>query len=201
MPRKSSSRRGFRIGRSITGLGAFAVRSYKKGDFIARYWGRRIPTAIADDLDSKYMFEINSRWTIDGSTRRNTARYINHACRPNAESDVLRGGKVIIRAIKRIEPGDEITYDYGTDYFKNIITPARCRCAHCRRKRSEARKEAARKAARKAARRKALAKRNGAHAGLNGAGRRRGDPAVQVGSRYSDVRASRASTDDRATSQ
>jgi len=61
-------------------------------------------------------------WTIDGSVRKNIARYINHACKPNAESDVsARKRKVVIRAIKNIEPGEEINYDYGTDYFTRRI--------------------------------------------------------------------------------
>ena len=50
-----------------------------------RYSGRKITTEIADELDNRYLFEVNSRWTIDGATRKNRARYINHSCRPNAE--------------------------------------------------------------------------------------------------------------------
>src|SRR5438105_7005128 len=85
--RHSPSPLPFRIGRSKTGLGLFATVAIRKGAFIAEYWGRRIPTKTADDLNTKYLFEINSRWTIDGSDRRNLARYINHSCRPNAEPD------------------------------------------------------------------------------------------------------------------
>jgi uncharacterized protein len=76
------------------------------------------------------MFEINSRWTVDGSVRSNIGRYANHSCRPNAES-ALRRGKVILRAIKAIEPGEEITYDYGEEYFELFIKPNGCRCAKC----------------------------------------------------------------------
>ena len=68
--------------------------------------------------------------------RKNIARYINHACRPNAESDVsARKRKVVIRAIKHIEPGEEINYDYGTDYFKAYLKPIGCKCASCENKR------------------------------------------------------------------
>ena len=52
------------------------------------------------------MFELDKKWTVDGSTRRNLARYANHSCRPNAEADVIKG-KVIIRAIKAIQPDVE----------------------------------------------------------------------------------------------
>ena len=74
--------------------------------------------------------------------RKNLARYINHSCRPNAESDVRpRERKVYIRAIKNIEPGDEINYDYGTDYFKAYLKPIGCKCDSCERKRKKLRAE------------------------------------------------------------
>ena len=75
--------------------------------------------------------------------RKNIARYINHACRPNAESDVRpRKRKVFIRAIKNIEPGEEINYDYGTDYFKAYLKPIGCKCDACEKKRKKKRAEA-----------------------------------------------------------
>jgi hypothetical protein len=93
--------------------------------------------------------------------RENVARYINHACKPNAESDVKpRKRKVVIRAIKNIEPGEEINYDYGTDYFKAYLKPIGCKCDACEKKRKKQRAEArAEKARLKAkAERKALKK-------------------------------------------
>src|SRR5260370_29137146 len=80
---------------------------------------------------------------MDGSVRENVARYINHACRPNAESDVRpRKRKVVIRAIKNISPGEEINYDYGTDYFKAYLKPIGCKCDACENKRKKMRAEA-----------------------------------------------------------
>src|SRR5437016_12889306 len=108
MPTRSSSQ-PFRVGRSRTGAGLFATDRIKKGTFIIEYWGKRVATKTADDLNSKYLFEINSRWTVNGSDRRNIARYINHSCRPNAEADVGTGG-IKLRAHRNIKPGDEITY-------------------------------------------------------------------------------------------
>lgn len=133
-----SSRRPYRIGRSRTGLGLFATKEIAKGSTIIRYWGPKISSKLADEMENKYLFEINSRWTVDGSIRRNTARYINHACKPNAESDVI-GHKIIIRAIKVIQPGDEITYDYGKNYFNTFIKPIGCLCRACEAKRKEER--------------------------------------------------------------
>ena len=154
----------FRVGRSHVGLGLFATEFIDKGSFIVEYKGRMLPDAVACELSdrgAKYLYEINSRWTVDGSSRRNVARYANHSCRPNAESDVTRDKKIIIRAIKRIFPGDEITYDYGKDHFNGFIKPIGCQCDKCREKRREERAAARAKAARAAAR----AKRNGKAAG------------------------------------
>ncbi|MGL5166371.1 MAG: SET domain-containing protein [Afipia sp.] len=140
-----SSNKPYRIGRSKTGLGLFATEKIKKGTKIIRYFGPMLDSKNKkhDDIDNKYLFEINNRWTIDGSVRKNIARYINHACRPNAESDVnSRKRKVVIRAIKAIQPGEEINYDYGTDYFKIFLKPIGCKCEHCEKKRAKKRAEA-----------------------------------------------------------
>jgi SET domain-containing protein len=135
--RRRVTRRGdacYRIGRSATGLGLFATAPIERGAFIVEYSGPRIPTREAHAREktarARYMFEINNRWTVDGSVRSNIGRYANHSCRPNAES-ALKRGKVILRAIRAIEPGEEITYDYGEEYFELFIKPNGCRCAKC----------------------------------------------------------------------
>jgi hypothetical protein len=140
-----SSNKPYRVGRSRTGLGLFATKPIKKGAKIVRYFGPLLDSRKKKDdaIENKYLFELNGRWTIDGSVRENIARYINHACKPNAESDVLpRKRKVVIRAIKNIEPGEEINYDYGTDYFKAYLKPIGCKCAACEKKRKKKRAEA-----------------------------------------------------------
>jgi uncharacterized protein len=156
-----SPQKPYRIARSRTGLGLFATRPIKKGTKIIRYFGPLLDSRKKKDdaIENKYLFELNGRWTIDGSVRENIARYINHACKPNAESDVKpRKRKVFIRAIKNIEPGEEINYDYGTDYFKAYLKPIGCKCDACekkrRKKRAEARAERQRE--REKAERKAL---------------------------------------------
>ena len=135
----------YRVGRSRTGLGLFATKPIRKGDKIIRYFGPLLDSRKKkdDEIENKYLFELSKRWTIDGSIRENIARYINHACRPNAESDVKpRKRKIFIRAIKNIEPGDEINYDYGTDYFKAYLKPIGCKCDACEKKRKKKRAEA-----------------------------------------------------------
>jgi len=159
-----SSNKPYRIGRSKTGLGLFATKPIKKGTQIIRYFGPMLDCRKKEDdaVENKYLFQINSRWTIDGSVRKNVARYINHACRPNAESDVnSRKRTVHIRAIKNIAPGEEINYDYGTEYFKEYLKPIGCRCAACEKKRAKQRAEARAEKAKdklKAAKKSATAK-------------------------------------------
>ncbi|WP_316191382.1 MULTISPECIES: SET domain-containing protein [unclassified Bradyrhizobium] len=135
----------YRIGRSKTGLGLFATQPIKKGTKIIRYFGPLLDSKKADEdaIENKYLFELDKRWTIDGSIRENVARYINHSCKPNAESDVKpRKKKIFIRAIKNIEPGEEINYDYGTDYFKAYLKPIGCKCDACEKKRAKKKAEA-----------------------------------------------------------
>ena len=126
--------RNFRIGRSRTGLGLFAVRPIAKKEYIVTYSGKWIPTEEARQRERrgkpKYLFEVNGRWTIDGSTRRNLGRYVNHSCEPNAEP-VLRKGKMVLVALQPIAPGDEITFDYGEEYFDYYFKKAGCRCMAC----------------------------------------------------------------------
>jgi SET domain-containing protein len=143
------SRRPFRIGRSVTGLGLFATREIKKSTRIAEYRGRRLSTAQAEKLErnlrNRYMFELNKKITIDGTPRYNVARYANHSCNPNAEPIIFRG-HIYIRSLRRIKPGEEITYHYGMDYLRNVIGISNCRCGRCnRRKARKARERYARK--------------------------------------------------------
>jgi uncharacterized protein len=126
----------FCIGRSATGLGLFATKPIKRVAYIATYRGRRISAEEADRRVARgasYIFELNSRWSIDGSPRWNVARYINHSCRPSAKP-VGRNGGIVIVALRRIEPREEITYDYGREYLSYFLKNGGCRCAACRKK-------------------------------------------------------------------
>lgn len=109
------------------GQGLFATAPFKKGEFVIEYTGKKISTKEADELTTRYLFEIDKDWTIDGSPRSNIARYINHSCDPNCESDTV-DGKIIITAIKDIQPGEELSFDYGEEYYNEFIKPKGCRC-------------------------------------------------------------------------
>ncbi|MEJ0077823.1 MAG: SET domain-containing protein [Alphaproteobacteria bacterium] len=138
---KVLGRRVFRVSRSRTGLGVFATKPIRKNAYIVEYTGPLLTNAQCDARrDNRYWFEVNARWTIDGASRSNVARYINHSCRPNADP-MIRDRRIHIKAIRNIEPGDEITYDYGKDHFNAYIKPHGCQCDKCRAKRARERAE------------------------------------------------------------
>ena len=121
----------FRVGRSRTGLGLYATEPIRTGKFIIEYWGPLVRWDDVDNLQSKYLFDLNKRWAIDGAPRANTARYINHSCKPNAVPYGVKG-KIKIYARRMIQPGEEITYDYGKEYFDEFLKPIGCKCDACR---------------------------------------------------------------------
>ncbi|MGE0341224.1 MAG: SET domain-containing protein [Xanthobacteraceae bacterium] len=159
---KTNPKPPVRVGRSRTGLGLFATDVIKKGSRVMEYRGRKITTKQAiwleDNTENRYVFEINDKWSIDGSPRWNLARYVNHSCRPNVEA-YQYAERIFYRAKWNIQPGSEITVSYGRDYFSTFIKPIGCKCDTCiarrKRERAEARKKAARKAKAK--------KKNGKH--------------------------------------
>ena len=134
-----SSTRGkykFAIRRTAHGLGLFTLEPIAKGKRIIEYTG---PLVLDDEVDrrpnGKYFFGVNSKWTIDGTPRSNTARYINHSCRPNSEA-IISGRRVWIWSKRAIKAGEELSYHYGKEYFEDMIQPKGCRCEKCREKKS-----------------------------------------------------------------
>lgn len=112
------------------GLGLFAEEHIPKGKFIIEYFGREISPEEQYTSKSKYLFEINSKKTIDGTIRENTARYINHSCKPNCEVEIKKG-KVLVFSKKNIEAGEELAYDYGKEFWNEHIKPIGCKCLKC----------------------------------------------------------------------
>jgi SET domain-containing protein len=148
------SRRPFRLARSRTGLGLFATRPIKKNARIAEYKGPLLnikQSTKAENSGNRYLYEVNSRWTIDGKARSNIARYFNHSCNPNSETYNVKH-RVFVRALRNIKPGEEIVYDYGIDYLKSVIGRSNCKCSRCRKRRNRRAVELRAKRKRRAAR-------------------------------------------------
>ena len=105
----------------IHGRGVFAARRIRKGTRIVEYTGERIGNKEADrryDDDNMkrhhtFLFTLDSETVIDGAieTGGGHASYINHSCAPNCEA-VITGKQIFIHALRTIEPGDELAYDY-----------------------------------------------------------------------------------------
>ena len=129
-PHQPLRKDAYSVRKSKAGLGLYAEQPIKKWQKIIEYIGERISAAEADRRGGKYLFEVNSRVTIDGTARSNTARYINHSCGANAEPLENRA-RIFAYAKKNISPGEEITYDYGKEYWNFYIKPHGCRCTEC----------------------------------------------------------------------
>jgi SET domain-containing protein len=106
---------------------------------VIEYLGDRISHAEADrrfgtksdDDGHTFLFIASNRTVIDAGVGGNDARFINHSCKPNCET-VIEGSRVFIDAIRKIEPGEELGYDYqltweSTDEPEELALYA-CRC-------------------------------------------------------------------------
>ncbi len=114
--------------RTLTGLGLFTGQVIAAGERIIEYTGPIITAAEARRSRTKYLFEIDENRAVDGSSRSNPARYINHSCRPNAEA-VISGRRIWSK--KKIKAGEEITINYGAEYFNESIKLKGCKCQKC----------------------------------------------------------------------
>ena len=128
----NSKKKAVSVKRANAGLGLFANKDFKCGDFIIEYVGEHISHDEADIRGGKYLFTINKKIVIDGKNRTNIARYINHGCKPNAEAESDdEEEKIRIYARKKISAGNEITLDYGKEYWEDHIGKDECRCISC----------------------------------------------------------------------
>jgi uncharacterized protein len=121
-----------KIKKASAGLGLFANEDIPRGQTIIEYMGERITSNEADRRGGLYLFDVKRDLVIDGKERGNIARYINHACKPNAvaEHDVDED-RIYITARKKIEAGEEIVYNYGKQYFEDMLKEKDCLCSTC----------------------------------------------------------------------
>jgi SET domain-containing protein len=123
-----------RVGRSrIAGTGVFAAQFIKKSTWVLEYTGEKISRQEATQRLAQgniYVFFVGTDYDIDGNTPDNCARYINHSCDPNCESEII-GGSVWIIALRDIQKGEELTYDYGYELEGYEQRPCRCGATNC----------------------------------------------------------------------
>lgn len=120
------------VKRTATGLGLVALEPIPADKKIIEYVGPVLTHAEAAAKGGKYLLTIDERYVIDGSPRSNKARYVNHSCRPNARA-YTTGVRVWIWSLRPIRAGEEITINYGREYFNDHIKPRGCKCRKCQR--------------------------------------------------------------------
>ena len=118
------------VRRSKTGKGLFTKSPIPKGACIIEYTGRPVSKAEQYKDEGKYLFWTGKDTMINGNIPSNKARYINHSCSANCEADGPKT-RVFILALRNIKAGEELTYDYGVEYFDKHIAPKGCRCPKC----------------------------------------------------------------------
>lgn len=140
MPSKIAQRNS-----KIHGQGVFATAPIKAGEDVVQYKGKLRTHAEVDkeyggkDTGHTFLFILNDDYVIDANINGNVARWLNHGCAPNcmafvieAESGDPRKDKVVIEALRDIEPGEELTYDYDIRIEEPITEEDRrlwaCRC-------------------------------------------------------------------------
>lgn len=121
-------------GSDIHGMGGFALKKIRKDERIIEYVGEEITKQESErrclEEDNRYIFQINDVHDIDGDVDWNPARWINHSCDPNAETDVI-DDRVYITATRKIEPGEEIAYNYNFDLEEYEGYPCNCGKRRC----------------------------------------------------------------------
>jgi SET domain-containing protein len=122
--------RSFAVRRTNTGLGLFTLKPIRAGKRVIEYVGPIVPTEVVERSRGKYFFKIDEDYAIDGRARSNTARYINHSCRPNAEAFIY-GRRVWVYSKRAIQPGEQITLDYGEEYLNAHMGQVNCKCEVC----------------------------------------------------------------------
>ena len=129
----------------IQGRGAFATRRIRKGTRIIEYIGERISSEEGDERydDSAmgrhhtFLFSLDDGTVVDAAVGGNEARFINHSCDPNCEA-VIEKGHIYIDALRTIQPGEELAYDYAyersDDHTEDDEKLYKCKCGsdNCR---------------------------------------------------------------------
>jgi SET domain-containing protein len=136
----NGSGRRIQVRRSgVHGKGVFALTTIDEGSEIIEYIGERISWKEAlkrhphdpSDPNHTFYFHIDDKHVIDAAVGGNAARWINHACTPNCEADET-DGRVFIKALRDIQPGEELFYDYGLviddRYTPKLKKQFACRC-------------------------------------------------------------------------
>lgn len=125
---------------AIHGKGVFAARAITPGERIIEYRGERIDwnealrraEARGGPINHTFFFSLADGRVIDGGSRGNVARFINHSCEPNCEAFEHEDGRVYLYAMQPIAAGEELSYNYALVYDGRHTAAVKrafaCRC-------------------------------------------------------------------------
>jgi hypothetical protein len=117
----------------IDGRGGFAARFIPRGERVVEYAGEKISKAESlrrCELQNWFIFGLDEEFDLDGNVEWNPARFLNHSCASNCEA-LCEEGRVWIVALRDINPGEEITFNYGYDLTDYKEHPCRCGAPGC----------------------------------------------------------------------
>ena len=139
-PAAGSDSRRIQTRRSgVHGKGVFALQDLAEGETLIEYLGQVISWKEAlrrhphdpSDPNHTFYFHIDEDHVIDAKHGGNSSRWINHSCKPNCEADETEG-RVFIKALRGIQAGEELFYDYGliidAKYTKKLLAEYPCWC-------------------------------------------------------------------------
>jgi uncharacterized protein len=118
---------------AIHAAGCYTLDAIPRGRRFLEYDGARISKSAADeryaDRVVTYLFGFGGKGdVIDGF---GTAMFLNHSCAPNCETEE-QGGRVFIKAIRNIAPGEELLYEYNLYDSDDETADCYCGAPHCR---------------------------------------------------------------------
>ena len=117
----------------ISGLGLFTKETIERDQFVIEYWGDIVTGKDRKLMANGYYFLLTSKSSVDGARKDNIARYINHSCVPNCYV-YYYNKRIYINAARVIKIGEELTFDYGEEYYNGIIRKIGCRCKRCKKR-------------------------------------------------------------------
>jgi SET domain-containing protein len=117
----------------IHGQGLFATQRLRRGARVIEYIGEKISKAESNrrcELQNWYIFSLDDESDLDGNFDWNPARFVNHSCAPNCEAE-WENGRIWIKALRDIEAGEEISFNYGYDWESYKEHPCHCGAPEC----------------------------------------------------------------------